>query len=241
VKGLIGRGMNEKYYALLEAMPLFKGIEGEELKGMLGCLKPAVAAFKKNEYMALSGEPLSSIGILLEGQASVVKETPSGGRTVMAVLESGDTFGEIIVFSSQTQWPNSVQAMENSVVLFLDKSKLLTQCHNLCPWHKRIIENMLGIISDKAVTLNKKVEFLVMKNLRGKLAAYFLEQYRKNNKLTFMMGINRNQLADIFNVSRPSLSREMAKMKDEGIIDYYLDTVQILDIRTLEKEYMENH
>ncbi len=233
--------MDEKYYKLLSTMRIFKGIREEELKGMLGCLKPSVVAFKKNEYMALRGEPLSTIGILLEGQASVVKETPSGGRTVMAVLEAGDTFGEIIVFSSQTDWPNSVQALENSVALFLDKGKLLTQCNKLCPWHKRIIENMLGIISDKAVMLNKKVEFLVMKNLRGKLSAYLLEQYRKNNKLTFMLGINRNQLADIFNVSRPSLSRELAKMKDEGIIDFYLDTVQILDMATLENEYMENH
>lgn len=233
--------MNEKYYALLETMPLFRGIHGEELKSMLDCMKPVVASFKKNEYMALRGEPLNSIGIILEGQASVVKETPSGGRTVMTVLEKGDTFGEIIVFSSQTQWPNSVQAMKNSKALFLDKNKLLNQCHNLCPWHNRIIENMLGIISDKAVILNKKVEFLVMKNLRGKLSAYFLEQYRKNSNPTFMMGINRNQLADLFNVSRPSLSREMAKMKDEGIIDYYLDTVQILNLKALEREYMENH
>lgn len=233
--------MYEKYYKLLETIPLFNGICGDELKSMLECMKPAFASFKKNEYMALSGEPLSSIGIILEGQASVVKETPSGGRTVMTVLDSGDTFGEIIVFSSQTRWPNSVQALKNSEVLFLEKGKLLNQCQNLCPWHKRIIENMLGIISDKAVILNKKVEFLVMRNLRGKLSAYFLEQYKKNSKLTFMMGVNRNQLADMFNVSRPSLSREMAKMKDEGIIDYYLDTVQILDIEALEKEYMENH
>lgn len=233
--------MNEKYYALLETMPLFKGIREERLKDMMVCLKPVISAFKKNEYMALSGEPLNSIGIILEGQACVVKETPSGGRTVMAVLEGGDTFGEIIVFSSQTQWPNSVQAMGNCVVFFMDKNKLLTQCNNLCPWHRRIIENLLSIVSDKAVMLNKKVEFLVMKNLRGKISAFFLEQYRKNNKLTFMMGINRSQLAEIFNVSRPSLSREMAKMKEEGIIDYYLDTVQILDIKALEKEFLENH
>ena len=35
------------------------------------------------------------------------------------------------------------------------------------------------------------------------------------------LGINRNEMAEYLNVSRPSMSREMGVMKEEGIIDYW--------------------
>ncbi|NLO93742.1 MAG: winged helix-turn-helix domain-containing protein, partial [Clostridiaceae bacterium] len=53
--------------------------------------------------------------------------------------------------------------------------------------------------------------------------------------LTVKLPMNRSQLADYLNVSRPSMSREMARMKDEGIIDYYLSAVKILDFDKLKK------
>jgi DNA-binding transcriptional regulator LsrR (DeoR family) len=50
--------------------------------------------------------------------------------------------------------------------------------------------------------------------------------------------MNRQQLADFLNVSRPSMSRELSRMRDEGIIDFHLSAVRILDIERL-KEYCE--
>jgi Mn-dependent DtxR family transcriptional regulator len=40
-------------------------------------------------------------------------------------------------------------------------------------------------------------------------------------------------MADFLNVSRPSISRETSRMKDEGIIDYHLSTIKIKDIDAL--------
>lgn len=81
--------------------------------------------------------------------------------------------------------------------------------------------------------LNKKVEYLSIKTLRGKISTYLLDEYNKTGQKTFQLNLNRNELADFINVSRPSLSRELCKMRDEGIIDFHSTAIKILDFDIL--------
>ena len=81
--------------------------------------------------------------------------------------------------------------------------------------------------------LNKKIEYLSIKSIRGKISMFILEQHKKTNKLIFTIEMNRNDLADYLNVSRPSMSREMCKMRDEGVIEFHLSTIKIKDLDAL--------
>ncbi|HEY8349361.1 MAG TPA: helix-turn-helix domain-containing protein, partial [Clostridia bacterium] len=68
-----------------------------------------------------------------------------------------------------------------------------------------------------------------------------LEQYKKSGKTTFMLAMNRNELADFLNVARPSLSREMCRMRDEGMIDFHRSSVQIRDMEALKAAAQGTH
>jgi CRP-like cAMP-binding protein len=68
-----------------------------------------------------------------------------------------------------------------------------------------------------------------MKGMREKLASYLLEQSEINSNMTFDLPINREALADYLNVSRPSMSRELGRMRDEGVIDFYRSSFIIRD------------
>jgi len=210
-------------------------MEPEAVENMLHCLNPHVRQFKKNDLITLAGEPFTGIGLLLKGEASVNKESSSGNRIVLHMLKPGDMFGEIIAFSDQSVWPATVQAMEDAVTLFIPREKIIGECQRLCPWHRAIIRNMLRIVSNRALMLNKRLEILTIKSMRGKLCAFFLDQYRREGHATFTLSMNRNQLADFLNVYRPSMSRELARMKEEGLIDYHLSSIRLLDIPALER------
>ncbi|QGG48089.1 Crp/Fnr family transcriptional regulator [Heliorestis convoluta] len=214
---------------------LFQGIETVVIDEMLFCLDLKSFRYKKNETIALTGEPFESIGILIKGEALVIKETAAGHRSMMALLQPGDLFGEMVVFSKNSTWPATVIAQEESEAWFISRRKLLGQCENSCTWHRTLIENMLRIISEKAMMLNKKVEYLTIKSMRGKLSTFFLEQHRKAGTMTFRLPMKRNELADFLNVSRPSMSREMARMREEGLIDFHLETVRIINAEALRK------
>lgn len=223
------------YLDIIGRSALFRGIDKHSLEGMLSCLNPIIRRYKRNDMITLAGEPFTGIGILLKGEASVSKESPSGSRVVLHILSPGDMFGEMIAFSDQSVWPATVQAGEDAVALFIPRDKIINECQRLCPWHRAIIQNMLRIVSNRAIMLNKKLEILTIKSMRGKLCALFLDQYQREGRATFTLSMNRNQMADFLNVSRPSMSRELARMKEEGLIDYHLSSIRLLDIPALKR------
>ena len=154
----------------------------------------------------------------------------------MEMLTAGGMFGEMIVFSTRQFWPASVTAQTESTVMFLPPEKITGQCQNLCACHKELIKNILRIISDKAVTLNRKVEYLAMRGVRQKICAYLWEQYIISGKDTFMTPLNRNELAEFLNISRTALSREMGRMRDDGLIDFYRTSVKIKNPADLRRQ-----
>lgn len=225
--------MLKKYYPILEANPLFADIDDYSIDQLLGCLQPSVKTYGKNQFIALAGDPFHSIGVILEGQVSVIKETASGNKIVISQLQPGEMYGEMIAFSNVKTYPVTVETLKETTVMELNRDTIIGQCPRMCSWHKTMIQNMLKIVSNRALMLNKKVEYLSIKSMRGKLAAYFLDEYKKNNKKTIQLTMNRNQLADYLNVSRPSMSREMAKLREEKIIEYRKNQIRILDLDTL--------
>jgi len=225
--------MFKKYLEKVSAVSLFRGIPRDSLEAMLNCLKPKVCCYKRSDYIVTGGDTYESLGIVLKGTATVSKENAAGSRIVMTLLKSGDIFGEIVAFSSLMTWPATVQAQEDCEVLFLPRGKIVGDCDRMCSWHRILIQNFLRIISERAMLLNKKVEYLTIKSIRGKICTYLLDQYKKTGSTNIILPLNRNELADFLNVSRPSMSREMGKMRDEGLINFHLTAFEILDLEEL--------
>lgn len=225
--------MYETYKHILIKVPLFKGIEASELEHVLSCLKPTVRTYKKSECITLEGDTFSGIGVVLSGKVTVTKTNEVGERIIMTQLTEGGVYGEMMAFSSLKIWLASVVAESDCVILSLTPNAILSHCHHMCVGHKQLMLNMLEIVSNKALGLNRKVNYLSIKSMRGKLAKYLLESYHSSGDKLFDIDFNRNELAEFLQVSRPSMSRELAKMKDEGIIDYYQNSFKILNMEKL--------
>lgn len=227
--------MFKKWTALLAASELFAGIAAEELEEMLRCMNPEIKRFGKNECLALAGQVFTGIGLVLSGNVTVSKENVAGNRVILTVLEAGGMFGEMAAFSGVRVWPATVTAQGETIVIFLPPEKIVGNCPRQCRSHRQLISNMMKIISNKALILNKKLEYLSIKSVREKIGTYLLEQYRERGRTTFMLSIKRNELADFLNITRPSLSREMGRMRDEGVIDFHRASIQIKDMQALLK------
>lgn len=195
---------------------------------MITCLNPKEESFSRGEFIAQAGEPMKGLGLLLQGSVSVLKENVDGSRIIMNILKPGELFGEMAVFSEERVWPASISALTNSTVLFISPDKIVGRCANACSFHRQLTVNMLRILSDRAMKLNRKVEYMSIRGMREKLCTFFWELYRKQGGNIIHLPMKRNELADFLNVSRPSMSREMGRMRDEGLIDFHLSTVKIL-------------
>jgi len=227
--------MYTRWKRQLTDCPLFTGVGVEELNTMLNCLNPVIREYKKDECLTVVGTDFDGVGVILEGEVLVTKESVAGDRMIMLVLDEGEMFGEMAAFSEEKKWPATVIAQREGRVMFLPPEKIVGNCHRQCPSHRLLITNMLRIVSQRALLLNKKVEYLSIKSMRGKISAFLLEQYKRFEMTTFLLPLKRNELADFLNVARPSLSREMSRMKEEGIIDFHRSSVKIRDLEALKK------
>lgn len=219
---------------LLLQTELFKNIERDELIRMLTCLQSRIVTYRQKELVTLEKSCFSDIGIILDGEVAVIKENFAGDRIFMSKLTAGDIFGEITVFSNGEPLA-TIEPVVDTTILFLPSSRIVGICPNVCTGHTMLIRNMLEIISRKAVDLNRKVEILSLKSIRAKISTYLLEQYQQCGKRTFTIPLKRHELAEFLNVPRPSLSRELKNMKEEGLIDFYRNSFRIMDIEALKK------
>lgn len=224
-----------KYITTLLKVPLFKEIEELQLVSMLNCFRSTVKTYHKEGLIAIEGEPYTGIGVILSGSVIVSKNNEQGERVVISKFGEGQMFGEMIAFSKRESWPATVSALEETEVISVDPGLILNTCGKMCDSHRQLIMNMLTIVSNKALMLNKKVEYLSKKSMRGKLAKYIMEQKKGKPTNNFDVDMNRNELSDFLNVSRPSMSRELGRMKDEGLIDFHKQTFKVLNVPALKE------
>ncbi|MDD3137830.1 MAG: helix-turn-helix domain-containing protein, partial [Lachnospiraceae bacterium] len=69
------------------------------------------------------------------------------------------------------------------------------------------------------------------RTLRENIMDYFKQQAIIQKSSVIIIPISKKQLADYFGVQRPSLFRELKKLKEEGIIEISNHTI------TIKKEY----
>ena len=97
-----------------------------------------------------------------------------------------------------------------------------------CVFHHRLIENMVRIIANKNRDLMRKVEVVSKRTIREKLLAYLSIQTQTQNSRYFEIPLGRVELAEYLCVDRSVLTRELVKMKEDGLIDYDKNCFRIL-------------
>lgn len=223
----------EQVNSILSRCPLFSGIKESEYKTLLSCIQSYTKTYRGNEYILLTGNEINYVGIVLGGSVEIIKENPAGARHIIDFLGASHLFGEGIVCTAERIAPVSVRAKEDCQILFIPYERIIKSCGNSCTFHLNLIKNMMLILGEKNYYLNRKIELLMLKGMREKLSAYLLYESQRYGSLTFRIIPNRNELAEYLNVSRTSMCRELARMKDLGLLDYYQNSFKLLSVEGL--------
>ncbi|MDD2969362.1 MAG: Crp/Fnr family transcriptional regulator [Lachnospiraceae bacterium] len=229
----------EDTYQIIGNCPLFENIKTEELKTLLSCMNSYKKNYESDEYIFFTGSEINYVGIVLSGSLEILKEDLAGSRHILDFLGPSDIFAEGIACTKKHVSPVTVRTKESSSVLFIPFEKIIKTCSNSCNFHIQLIKNMMMLLGEKNYTMNQKMELLILKGMREKLASYLLLESNKHKSLTFQIVPNRNELAEYLNVSRTSMCRELARMKDLGILDYYQHSFKILSVDKLKDCLLE--
>lgn len=197
---------------------VFDGIEEEQRHSMIECFCGREQSFSAGEMLADYGEQSDEIGILLDGEANVVRIGSAGERTLLEHLRRGEPFGRPLYPAGESMTDAViVTAEEDGSVLFLDYRRMLDRCESNCPHHAQLERNLMGIIMRKARRLSERVEVLSRRTIREKLLCYFSMQQSRTGE-SFMLPFSLSRLADYISADRSAMMRELRKMKEEGLV-----------------------
>ena len=211
-----GMGM-ENYLPLLQSTSLFAGLEAESLRVLLGNVGAVLRTYSRGETLVLAGQTNRRVGVVLSGAIEAYHPAASGARLPISQMGPGGVFGDVLGGSSLSS-PVTVMASAPCEVLLLPYERLLLSDGS--PAHQRVLQNLVRTISDKYFLLSRRVDLLVLKSLRAKVCAYLLNESERAGSLTFSIPFSRVQLADYLNLDRSALSKELCKMRDEGLLTF---------------------
>ena len=209
----------------MNEISIFKGIDEQDVKYMLKCFQAKTITYKKDITIISNLANTNIIGIIIDGEANLIRNDYNGNKIVLEKLERGSIFGE--VFSSYSD-ELSVIATSECIVTTFDYEHIIKRCKKSCPYHNEVINNMLQLLAKKVVVMNNRIDVLTKKTIREKLLEYFSIQEKENISKTFYLKLNYTELADYLGVDRSALMREIKNLKNEGFIETKLNRIKLL-------------
>lgn len=206
--------------SVLWSSALFQGIGAADCEKILDGMSAGIKRYTKGEIILLAGEPVTSLGVILSGRVQIIKEDLLGSRSIVAELSTAEIFGEALALAQAPQSPVTVVAASECRIVRLSAEQILAPRPVSGGHYTILLRNMVRLLAEKNVVLNRKMDILSQKSTRDKVQVYLSQQARRQNTLDPVIPFSREELADFLCVNRSALSKELGRMQGEGLIRF---------------------
>jgi CRP/FNR family transcriptional regulator, dissimilatory nitrate respiration regulator len=221
-------------FRVLIQSSLFKGISDNEIDHIIKSHHHQVINYDAGQMIVQSNEVCDRLLVVLEGNVKAEMIESSGKTLTIEERTSGQPLAPSFLFGKNNRFPVNVIALNKVKMLSVPKTSFI----KILQENETILNNFLDVISSRSQFLASKIRFLSFRTIKGKIAHYLIN-LSKNNMLRVVNFPNSQQeVAELFGVTRPSLSRAIAEMEQEGVIKADRRDVTILDFEKL-KKYLE--
>ena len=197
---------------------LFKDISMDDYQRLLSCLEAREKRFDAGETICSYDSGFGDLGIIGAGTACVVRYEFNGARTILERLGPQDIFGRMLSYDCREQAGVNVVCETPCSILFLKYRCISATCTKACAHHHQLIQNLLNLISERALSLSRRVEVLSQRTIREKLMCYFYQLSSQAMSPSFPLPFSMVDLADYLSIDRSAMTRELKRMKDEGLL-----------------------
>jgi len=198
--------------AFLKRVPLFAGLGERQLEKVAsGSVR---RSFPKGRMVVAEGEPSSALYVLLAGRAKVQRSDSEGKEVILAVIGSGEFFGEMSLIDDAPR-SASVITLETCEFMAVGKDTfktILMQSPELC------MAVMRGLVR-RLREADMKIETLALLDVYGRVARVLLDfSELVNGERVVRNKLPRQEIAKMIGASREMVSRVMKGLEVEGYI-----------------------
>lgn len=198
------------------ASPLFRGLTPAEWDALAQTGQLRTKTFSRHEIIFHAGSRIHEVGVVLRGSVHIENLDLWGTKTILSSIPAGQVFAETYAFCGDAMLVDAVAA-EDCEVRFVNAAAF---SGGSSAGQDKLLHNLLAVSMRKNLSLSQRIFCTTPKTVRGRLLTYFSAQTAACGRLEFDIPFNRQQLADYLNLDRSALSKELCRMRDEGLLQF---------------------
>ncbi len=198
---------------------IFMGVTDEEYEELLSCGCVRVAEYRKDRVIFRTSDVTREFGILISGKIHIENIDLWGNRIILHNVGVGGSFAETYAFCNVPVMVNAT-AEADCKVLMVNLDVLFSESTKGKTWREKLVYNLLSFSANKNLVLTDRIFCISSKGIRTKVMTYLSAEAVRAGSKQFTIPFDRQQMADYLNVERSALSKELGRMRKEGLIDF---------------------
>ena len=179
--------------------PLFSLLGQKEKEKVFPDAEESIRSYGKGDVVFHVGDDASAIGFVISG------------------FGAGDIFAESYVLTGNELTVSVVSSTESKIALIPWKEVMERAGDEV---KGKILSALTQILAHKNRLLSSRIFITSEKSIRDKVLAFLSYQSLINSSLSFSIPFDREELSSFLGVDRSALSRELGKMRNEGLLEY---------------------
>jgi CRP/FNR family transcriptional regulator, dissimilatory nitrate respiration regulator len=194
----------DKFFEISD-FPLFKDCDEKTVEMLISTSSNRMAVYERGDIVAVQGSKCRSLLLLCEGSVKTVMTNSEGKEIKIETMHAPEILASAFIYGSENLLPVTIEATSSCKLWIISKDGLL----NMMQKDATLLQNFLKDISDRSLFLSRKLNEFALQNLNTRLIGYM----KRNSTIH-----NLQELAFILGVARPSLSRAVAMLVEQGIV-----------------------
>jgi len=218
----------ENILNIISAIPLFNGLPDDQLSAIRQIA--VEKQYNKGQTIFSEEDETKGLFVVVDGRVKIYKVSSEGKEQILHIIEAGQSFGEVTVFTGQ-QMPANAQALAKSRLLLFPRSAFV----GLVTANSSLALNLLAIMSKKLRQFAAQIENLSLKEIPARLASYLIylaEEQGSEDAVT--LNVSKGQLASLLGTIPETLSRIFAKLSGQNLIRVEGPKITLLDRQGIE-------
>lgn len=209
----------------LSSMDLFSGVQQELLKPIVE--QSSVQSLQRGDMLFSEGDEANDLYIVLEGRVAIANRSFDGRESVVALMESGDLFGEMPLFRPDGRSADA-RVLENSSVVVIP----YVPVKSLYEEHPEMLWKIVDMLAERLKVMDVALADSMFLDVTGRTAKRLLELAGADEE--FELPVTQEELAGMIGASRERVNKSLASFIKLGWLAQKGEKYVILDRKQLE-------
>jgi CRP/FNR family transcriptional regulator, cyclic AMP receptor protein len=227
------RSLVEDARRLFGECVLFRGLGDDERRALFARIR--LRNFTAGETIFLMGSLGDNMMAVLSGNVRISVSSPEGRELVLAILMSGEVFGEIALLDGKQRTADAT-AMTACSVAILDRREILSFFER----YPGAWPNIVNVLCDRLRKTDEHIAEVALLQLPPRLAKALLrvvsaKRDPKTERERSQVQLSQRELGNIVGAARETVNKCLRIWQDDGIIGIQGGLITIRDRAALEE------